>query len=194
MIELDGDEERISSQGRYAERDIVQVRPRLSECPLSRMSGGMLGLVINEGTMTPADPSLGVPTLVFFFLFFPFIWFLFNLFHILFSSFLHCRYLARMSLLVSFPIRGCPITQSIHIRSSFSFLFVSPPFYLSFFNSLTHPFVPCHRSFHILENEFLHDFAIFGLKYGIKKKECTGKGELCIHRSPVCRSAMLAFG
>lgn len=25
MIELDGDEERISSQGRYAERDIVQV-------------------------------------------------------------------------------------------------------------------------------------------------------------------------
>lgn len=35
MIELDGDEERISSQGRYAERDIVQV------CPLSRMSRGM---------------------------------------------------------------------------------------------------------------------------------------------------------
>jgi len=26
MIELDGDEERISSQGRYAERDIVQVQ------------------------------------------------------------------------------------------------------------------------------------------------------------------------
>jgi hypothetical protein len=25
MIELDGDEERISSQGRFAERDIVQV-------------------------------------------------------------------------------------------------------------------------------------------------------------------------
>lgn len=35
MIELDGDEERISSQGRYAERDIVQV------CGLSRMSRGM---------------------------------------------------------------------------------------------------------------------------------------------------------
>lgn len=65
MIELDGDEERISSQGRYAERDIVQVRPRLSKCPLSRM----LGLVINEGTMMPADPALGL-------LFFPFIWFL----------------------------------------------------------------------------------------------------------------------
>lgn len=193
MIELDGDEERISSQGRYAERDIVQVRPRLSECPLSGMSGGMLGLVINEGTMMPADPSLGVPTLVFFF---------FSsspssgsyLFHILFSSLFHCRYFARTSLLVSFPIIGCPIIQSIHIRSSFSFLFVSPPFCLSFFNSLTHPFVPCHRSFQILGNEFLHDLAISGPKYGIKKKECTGKGELCIHRSPVCRSAMLAFG
>lgn len=64
MIELDGDEERISSQGRYAERDIVQVRPRLSECPLSRMSGGMLGLVISEGTA--ADPSVDVAALVFF--------------------------------------------------------------------------------------------------------------------------------
>lgn len=37
MIELDGDEERISSQGRYAERDIVQVpawlTDRSAECP-----------------------------------------------------------------------------------------------------------------------------------------------------------------
>ena len=32
MIELDGDEERISSQGRYAERDIVQVLARLTAC------------------------------------------------------------------------------------------------------------------------------------------------------------------
>lgn len=45
MIELDGDEERISSQGRYAERDIVQVLniPKdmadwLGGCSLSRMS------------------------------------------------------------------------------------------------------------------------------------------------------------
>lgn len=193
MIELDGDEERISSQGRYAERDIVQVCPQLSECPLSRMSGGMLGLVINKGTMTPADPSLGVPTLGFFSLLplhlvplQPFSHFILIL--------LSLQKFARMSLLVSFPIIGCPIIQSIHIRSSFSFLFVSPPFYLCFFNSLTHPFVPCQRSFQILGNEFLHDLAIFGPKYAIKKKECTGKGELCIHRSPVCRSAMLAFG
>lgn len=49
MIELDGDEERISSQGRYAERDIVQVCPQLSECPLGRMSRGVLALVVNEG-------------------------------------------------------------------------------------------------------------------------------------------------
>lgn len=42
MIELDGDEERISSQGRYAERDIVQV------CPLSRTSGGPWGSMMNE--------------------------------------------------------------------------------------------------------------------------------------------------
>lgn len=62
MIELDGDEERISSQGRYAERDIVQVRPQLSECPLSRMSEGVLGLVINQGMTTAADPSLDAPT------------------------------------------------------------------------------------------------------------------------------------
>lgn len=85
MIELDGDEERISSQGRYAERDIVQVRPQLSECPLSGMSGGVLALVINEGTMTAADPFLHVPTGLFLLLLF----FLFNLPHILFSSFLH---------------------------------------------------------------------------------------------------------
>ncbi|KAG7523275.1 copine-8-like [Solea senegalensis] len=35
MIELDGDEERISSQGRYAERDIVQVQVLLKEMALS---------------------------------------------------------------------------------------------------------------------------------------------------------------
>lgn len=192
MIELDGDEERISSQGRYAERDIVQVRPRLSECPLSRMSGGMLGLVINEGTMTPADPSLGVPTLVFFFSLLP----------------LHLVPLQPFShfilILSSLPISRknvppCLLSYSrlsYHTIHPHSLLFFIPfrSFYLSFFNSLTQPFVPCHRSFQILGNEFLHHFAILGPKYGIKKKECTGKGELCIHRSPVCRSAMLAFG
>lgn len=62
MIELDGDEERISSQGRYAERDIVQVRPRPSECPR------VLDSVINGGTMTAAaDPSLDVPASITFF-------------------------------------------------------------------------------------------------------------------------------
>lgn len=46
MIELDGDEERISSQGRYAERDIVQVQNTpedtadwLEGCSLSRKCG-----------------------------------------------------------------------------------------------------------------------------------------------------------
>lgn len=42
MIELDGDEERISSQGRYAERDIVQV------CPLSRLNVVMYSMINEE--------------------------------------------------------------------------------------------------------------------------------------------------
>lgn len=33
MEELDGDEVRVSSRGRYAERDIVQVTPALSSVP-----------------------------------------------------------------------------------------------------------------------------------------------------------------
>lgn len=37
MIELDGDEERISSQGRYAERDIVQVQTWPSGCEAVRL-------------------------------------------------------------------------------------------------------------------------------------------------------------
>lgn len=53
MIELDGDEERISSQGRYAERDIVQV-------PIVPRAVGSAERFMNTGKSTALDPHSAI--------------------------------------------------------------------------------------------------------------------------------------
>lgn len=62
MIELDGDEERISSQGRYAERDIVQVRRISPETRRNRLGAQPsvprnpnVGFMVNEEKVTAFD-------------------------------------------------------------------------------------------------------------------------------------------
>lgn len=74
-----------------------------------------------KGTMTAADPSLDVPAL--------FLLFLFNLLHILFSSFFHYWYFSRMSfLLISIPLHNpstlAPFFQFFVVLPSSIFPFI----------------------------------------------------------------------